>query len=52
MVNGTLQYSLRVSKRRSPEAQVFAQVMAKLSEARSKREAQEREAAKAGQKGA
>lgn len=52
MSNGTLQYSLRGSKRRSPEAEVFAQVMARLSAERIKREAREREAAKAGQKDA
>lgn len=52
MANGTLQRCLRESKRRSPEAEVFARVMAKLSETRSRREAQERDAAKTGQKGA
>ena len=52
MANGTLQYCLRGSKRRSPEAEVFAQVMAKLSEARMKRRAMEREAAKSGNKDA
>lgn len=52
MANGALQHCLRESKRRSPEAEVFAQVMARLSEMRSKREAQERNSAKVGQKGA
>jgi hypothetical protein len=51
MANGTLQYCLRESKRRPAGHEAFAQIMARLSELRSKREETERNAEKTEQKG-
>ena len=51
MANGTLQHCLREPRSRLTDREVFAQVMSRLSDLRSKRPGRERKPAKSESKG-